>query len=111
MSRSPAGFNWTDALVAALASRNVPFFWVTDPKNDKNKDHMGEDPSKVVFSTIHSAKGLEFSHVLMCGYLEDRPSQRHVLNRRLIYVGMTRATQQLILTASGRHEFIADLEF
>ena len=105
------GFNWTDALQAALESRSVPVFWATDPNNDKNKDHMGEDPSRVVLSTIHSAKGLEFSHVFMCAYLEDRPSHREVLNRRLIYVGMTRATQQLVMTASGKHEFIADLEF
>lgn len=32
------------------------------------------------------------------------------LNRRLIYVGMTRASHELVLTASGNHPDIADLE-
>lgn len=32
------------------------------------------------------------------------------LNRRLIYVGMTRASHELVLTASGNHPYIADLE-
>jgi superfamily I DNA/RNA helicase len=32
------------------------------------------------------------------------------VTRRLVYVGMTRATHELVLTASGRHPYIADLE-
>jgi superfamily I DNA/RNA helicase len=59
---------------------------------------------------LDSAKGFEFSHVIMCGYLDDRPPEQSILNRRLIYVGMTRATQELVLTASGDHPYIADLE-
>ncbi|MDQ6726593.1 MAG: ATP-binding domain-containing protein [Actinomycetota bacterium] len=109
-SRYTGGFDWTGSLLAALRTRDVPVFWVTDPANDHNKDHVGEDDSKVVLSTIHSAKGLEFSHVVMCAYLDDRPPEKRVLSRRLIYVGMTRATHQLMLTASGKHEYIADLE-
>jgi superfamily I DNA/RNA helicase len=44
------------------------------------------------------------------GYLDDKPEETKVLNRRLIYVGMTRATNELVLTASGNHPYIADLE-
>lgn len=109
-SRTTGGFDWPSALNAVLISRRVPVYWVTDPAQPANRDHIGEDPTKVVLSTIHSAKGLEFSHVMMCGYLDDRPPKQRVLNRRLIYVGMTRATQELLLTASGRHDYIADLE-
>lgn len=88
----------------------MPVYWVTDPDHDENRDHVGEETSRIVLSTIHWAKGLEFSHVLMCGYLDDRPPADRVLSRRLIYVGMTLATHELVLTASGNHEFIADLE-
>jgi hypothetical protein len=104
------GFRWADSLLRAFKSRDVPVFWATDPKTASNKDHIGEDPSKVVLSTIHSAKGLEFSNVMLCAYLDDHPPQDRLLTRRLIYVGMTRATQELVLTASGNHEYIADLE-
>jgi hypothetical protein len=109
-ARAAGGFEWTRPLLAALRSRRVPVYWVTDPDHDENRDHVGEETSRIVLSTIHSAKGLEFSHVLMCGYLDDRPPADRVLSRRLIYVGMTRATHELVLTASGNHEFIADLE-
>jgi hypothetical protein len=63
--RRAAGFNWTEALVAAVESRKSPIFWATQPNNYGTRDHMGEDPSRVVLSRIHSAKGREFSHVLI----------------------------------------------
>lgn len=60
----------------------------------------------VQMMTLHSAKGLEFPIVFLCG-MEDGlfPSQRSVTEiggleeeRRLCYVGTTRAMQQLYLT-------------
>jgi DNA helicase-2/ATP-dependent DNA helicase PcrA len=60
----------------------------------------------VQMMTLHSAKGLEFPMVFLCG-LEDGlfPHQRSVTDidgleeeRRLCYVGMTRAMRQLHLT-------------
>lgn len=60
--------------------------------------------------TIHSAKGLEFKNVILCAYLEDRPPEELETKRRLLYVGMTRAKERLVLTASGNHPYIADLE-
>ncbi len=104
------GFPWTDSLIKALAAAEVPVFWATDPDAPSAKYQLGQHADRVVLSTIFSAKGLEFAHVIMCGYLDDRPPEHSVLNRRVIYVGMTRATQALVLTASGKHRFIADLE-
>jgi hypothetical protein len=105
-----SGFNWPRAIRSVFAERNIPLFWLNDPDHRANRDHVGEDHSRVVLSTIHSAKGLEFRHVVLCGYLDDRPPEDAVVNRRLVYVGMTRATHELVLTASGQHAYIADLD-
>lgn len=53
--------------------------------------------------TLHSAKGLEFAHVFLVG-LQAMPYKGGNLEDevRLLYVGMTRATQSLTLSASGR---------
>ncbi len=48
--------------------------------------------------------------MVLCGYLDDKPPEQSIFNRNLIYVGMTRATHELVLTVSGSHRYIADLE-
>jgi DNA helicase-2/ATP-dependent DNA helicase PcrA len=69
-------------------------------------DHMKGTGGAVTLMTLHAAKGLEFPVVAMIG-LEDRilPHSRAQGNlneleeeRRLCFVGLTRAQQQLILT-------------
>lgn len=102
------GFNWPDNLLKAFAHRGIKVFWAN--QDDKSKGNIGVDREAVVLSTIHSAKGLEFKHVFLCGYLDDKPPENSILSRRLIYVGMTRATHELVLTASGKHAYIADLD-
>ena len=68
-----------------------------------------EDPAdrdKVTLMTIHSAKGLEFNRVFLVGLEEDLfPSQMMLQSqqdleeeRRLFYVGMTRAKADLHIT-------------
>lgn len=109
-STTTAGFDWPNAIRSVFRDRGIPVFWLSDPNCKLNRDHVGEDNSRVLLSTIHSAKGLEFRHVLLCGFLDDRLVTDTFLNRRLIYVGMTRATHELVLTASGRHPYIADLD-
>lgn len=66
-----------------------------------------EDEDKVLLMTLHNAKGLEFPYVFMTGMEENIfPSQKSESEfevqeeRRLCYVGMTRAEQKLYLTYS-----------
>ena len=58
--------------------------------------------SSVKLVTLHSAKGLEFAHVCIAG-LQAWPLPGESLDDalRLLYVGMTRATQRLVLSAHG----------
>ena len=72
-------------------------------------DNLDPDENAVVLMTLHSAKGLEFPVVFMAG-MEDGlfPSWRSFERgdgveeeRRLCYVGMTRAKEKLYLTSAG----------
>ena len=66
-------------------------------------DDTEEDKVKVM--TIHTAKGLEFDTVFVCGLVEGQFPSRKLKNedeleeeRRLFYVAVTRAKKQLYLT-------------
>lgn len=71
------------------------------------------DQDAVQLMTLHSAKGLEFDNVFIVGVEQGTlPSQRSVVaddiqeERRLMYVGITRAKQQLTLScAESRRTF------
>lgn len=68
-------------------------------------DSLDEKDNAVTFMTLHSAKGLEFPCVFVCGLEEGIfPHSRSLLDpqemeeeRRLMYVGMTRAVDELFL--------------
>ena len=73
-------------------------------------DQLAEDgPDAVTLITLHQAKGLEFRNVFMVGMEEgvlphqrsfDDPAQMEE-ERRICYVGMTRAKERLFLTMAG----------
>jgi DNA helicase II / ATP-dependent DNA helicase PcrA len=75
-----------------------------------DQDALGEEQSNVTLMTIHNAKGLEFRAVFVVGVEEEIfPSSRSIEEqgveeeRRLFYVGLTRAEERLTLThASSR---------
>jgi len=69
-------------------------------------DNLEEDKDYVVLMTMHSAKGLEFPVVIIAGFedgvfpgLQAMVSEKELEEeRRLCYVGITRAKEKLILT-------------
>lgn len=75
-------------------------------------DSLDEEQDYVVLMTLHSAKGLEFPHVYLAGmedglfpsYMTITSDDRDDLEeeRRLCYVGITRAEQELTLTCARR---------
>jgi DNA helicase II / ATP-dependent DNA helicase PcrA len=85
-------------------------------------------PDRVNLLTLHSTKGLEFSRVYVVGVADDqlpgyralREEQQHEIQeaRRLLYVGMTRTKDRLVLTCtdqrgglpSGGHQFLDEMQ-
>ena len=75
-----------------------------------DKEGEGDKKDKVLIMTMHNAKGLEFPFVFMAGMEEGLFPGYMAINsgdlmeieeeRRLCYVGITRAREELILTAA-----------
>ncbi|MFH1562692.1 MAG: UvrD-helicase domain-containing protein [Nitrospirota bacterium] len=70
-----------------------------------NLDKWDDTSAKVSLMTLHSAKGLEFSYVFLIGleegilpHMNARDEEEKEEERRLCYVGMTRAKEQLFLS-------------
>jgi len=87
-----------EALEAPLSRRGVPF----QSMNRIDVRAFDWQTPSVKLMTLHSCKGLEFPHVYLAGVQSLR-----MMNdtdddaRRLLYVGMTRATEDLVLSAHG----------
>ena len=82
-------------------------------------DAMTEDGGAVTMMTLHSAKGLEFPNVFMIGMEENLfPSMRSrddparmEEERRLCYVGITRARERLYLSHASRRMLYNQMQF
>ncbi len=75
-------------------------------------DNLSDDSSYVVLMTVHSAKGLEFPNVFLCGMedglfpsfmsIMDEDSNEIQEERRLCYVAITRAMKHLTISYAKR---------
>ena len=75
------------------------------PEADSASQDQEDDEGRLVLSTIHSAKGLEWDAVFVIGLAEGRfphqnatPGEQWEEERRLLYVAATRARTYLYLT-------------
>ncbi len=90
-------------VAAELRKVKIPHVWLGTKQHKKSYSPSDE---QVTVLTIHSSKGLEFSRVIMLGIgqLNDR-NERIQQDARLIYVGMTRAQECLLITTSAENKF------
>jgi ATP-dependent DNA helicase Rep len=80
---------------------------------DREEEESADD--KVQLLTLHAAKGLEFLHVFMIGMEEDILPHRNSVEggqieeeRRLAYVGITRAQRTLTMTSARQRTQFGD---
>jgi DNA helicase-2/ATP-dependent DNA helicase PcrA len=85
--------------------------------SDVDKEE-GTREARVLLMTLHSAKGLEFPYVVIAGLEEGLfPHSRATEDeaeleeeRRLCYVGITRARSRLVLTSAARRRVFGDYQ-
>ncbi len=86
------------------------------PNRDSKEKKLARDA--VVLMSIHSSKGLEFPQVFLVGMEEEFLPHKKTLTesfdideeRRLCYVGITRARQGLVLTGARRRKKYGEMQ-
>lgn len=112
------GYAWGDMAVVyrekfmaqavdnAFRRAGIPASWLN--RDNSSRSRVADNTVSIV--TLHSSKGLEFPVVAIpgLGYL---PRESNDLSEevRLMYVGMTRAMDQLLLTSHGQSPFVERL--
>jgi DNA helicase II / ATP-dependent DNA helicase PcrA len=78
----------------------------------KNIDQLSEQDNQVLLVTVHQSKGLEFDNVFIAGMSENEfPTYYSTQNgefeeeKRLFYVALTRAKQQLFISSCAQDSF------
>ena len=96
-----------ETLQRALRVAGVPCSWL---KTSADKKRYDANADSVALLTRQSSKGLEFETVVLGGLgglKDDEKSLEYEV--RLLYVGVTRARQKLMMTGSGNNWFTVKL--
>ena len=85
-----------DQLEEELAAKGIMSKWASE--NYRSKRTYDITTNSVTISTIHSAKGMDFSYVFLLGldFLEPKGWTDEQIHK-LVYVGLTRARYQLCI--------------
>jgi len=101
---------------AELAEKKIPTYYLETVQDNKaTRENIQRIKNRVILSTIHGTKGLEFPYVfildlkqgvfpsVMCEDIEEE--------RRLFYVGVTRAEKKLVLcyTENKPSQFLSEI--
>ncbi|MET0783478.1 ATP-dependent helicase [Leifsonia flava] len=96
-----------------VAAPDTTFRAFTDELLERQRSQHEPTVSAVTFATLHSAKGLEWDHVFVVGLSEGlvpisyaKSFEQIDEERRLLYVGITRARRSLTLSWAqvGQHQ-------
>lgn len=91
----------------ALNSLGIPHLLMAEPSGKRAYDPRNP---RVNILTVQSSKGLEFQSVILIGLGQmDASETKTAHHMKLLYVGMTRAKERLLITASGKDEFTEKL--
>ncbi len=94
-------------LARGLKKAGMPHQWLA---NRDSKMAYDSEAESVALMTVHSSKGLEFERVIMTGIgqMKDSDDER-TQSARVIYVGMTRARNYLVVANSGDNVFASQM--
>ena len=85
------------ALAHLLKQSDIPNHWLGTSAYKKAYDPL---QNQVAIMSVHSSKGLEFPAVILVGSDKLECEEKLQDNMRLLYVGMTRAQKNLVLSYS-----------
>jgi hypothetical protein len=97
-----------ESIYSKLQQAQIPVEWVNQNRDSR---HYRPEEESIKLITMHSSKGLEFPVVFIpgVGYLPNQYSAPEE-EARLLYVAMTRAIDQLIMTCDRDSEFVKKIQ-
>ena len=110
-------------LNSVLKNKGFQIRWSDSDEKEKRKLIMQRNQTKIEISTIHSAKGQEWDKVILLinNYMKKGldgkpkpsiPDPRNAVEdeRRLFYVAVTRAKQELVILDGGSCQFVPEFQ-
>jgi hypothetical protein len=101
--------HFAEALEQELVHRGVPAEWTA--RDYASKAHFDISKDRLTLSTVHSAKGMDFHTVVLLGTdtLPYRAGTAGNRARSLLFTGITRARERLLLPAFGEGGWVPEL--
>lgn len=101
---------------AELAEKKIPTYYLETVQDNKTtRENIQRIKNRIILSTIHGTKGLEFPYVFILdlkqGVFPSAMCEDIEEERRLFYVGVTRAKKKLVLcyTENKPSQFLSEI--